>query len=220
MTGYNIVNLAEVLKIEKELQDIELVEEKERAERAVNSIMEAISAFSCPLNFDVERFLKQRAVTFAEQGIAATYLVFASHRGKSILVGYFTLANKILHIPDKSIDSKSLKKRISKFGSHEGDLKGFQLSVPLIAQLGKNFLKDYNKLITGDELLKLACDKIAQIQIMISGKFTYVECEDKTCLIDFYTANGFQRIADRALNKSEKGKDDPDYLVQLIKYIK
>ncbi len=182
--------------------------------------MGAISAFSCPLNYDVEMFVKEKAVAFAEQGIAATYLVFTSHKGKPVLVGYFTLANKFLFIPDKSIDSKTLKKRISRFGSHSEDLKGYQLSVPLIAQLGKNFQDGYNELITGDELLKLACDRIAQIQIMISGKFTYVECEDKQCLIEFYTTNGFQRIADRTLNKLEKSNDTPAYLVQLIKYIR
>lgn len=220
MTGYNLVNLADVIKIKAEVTQLTLEEDKETAENAFESITDAISAFSCPQNHDVETFLKQKAIAFAEQGVAATYLVFASHKGAPVLVGYFTLANKFLFIPDKTIGTKALKRRISKFGEHNEDLKGYQLSMPLIAQLGKNFSNEYNTLISGDELLKIACNTIAQIQIMISGKMTYVECEDKPCLIDFYTSNGFRRIANRTLNKSEKTEADPEYLVQLIKYIK
>ena len=136
------------------------------------------------------------------------------------MVGYFTLANKTLVIPKKKIDSKTLQKRIAKFGEYNPDLRNYQLSIPLIAQLGKNFSQGYNSLITGDELLKLACDKIAEIQLMLSGKMTYVECEEKKSLINFYTSNGFIRIANRKLDSVEKKEGEPAYLVQLIKYIK
>lgn len=220
MTGYNVINLADVLKIKDDDSQLKTEEEKRIAEKAVESINNAISAFSCPQNTDVEMFLKHKAITFAEQGIAATYLVFTPYKGYPVLIGYFTLANKYIFISDKVIDSKTLKHRISKFAERNEDLKGYQMSIPLIAQLSKNFLEGYNNLITGDELLKLACDKIAQIQIMISGKMTYVECEDKKCLIDFYTSNGFRIIGNRFLTKTEKTENDPDYLVQLIKYIK
>lgn len=68
--------------------------------------------------------------------------------------------------------------------------------------------------------MKLACDKIAEIQLMLSGKMTYVECEEKKSLIDFYTSNGFIRIANRKLDYVEKKEGEPAYLVQLIKYIR
>ena len=94
------------------------------------------------------------------------------------------------------------------------------LSLQLIAQLGKNYDNGYDLLISGDELLQLACDQVAEIQILSSGKFTYIECEDKDKLIDFYSSNGFRRIANRELNKSEEGIITSEYLVQMIKYIK
>ena len=65
----------------------------------------------------------------------------------------------------------------------------------------------------------MACDQVKTVQIMLSGSLTYVECEDKQYLIDFYTENGFIRIANRTLNKSEKTTEDNKYLVQLIKHI-
>ena len=212
VTGYNIINLADVIKLKKN--------GTQEAETAYDKIMSAISAFECNLNDDVEHFLRHKAVIFAEQGIAATFLVFTSYKNEPVLVGYFTLANKTLVIPKKKIDSKTLQKRIAKFGEYNPDLRNYQLSIPLIAQLGKNFSQGYNSLITGDELLKLACDKIAEIQLMLSGNMTYVECEEKKSLINFYTSNGFIRIANRKLDSVEKKEGEPAYLVQLIKYIK
>lgn len=220
MTGYSIVNLAEALKLQEESRTIDDEEAQTRARDAFCKIQEAISTFYCPQNPDVEQFLKAKAFDFAKQGITATYLIFAPYKGHPALVGYFALANKYMFVPKQKIDSRTWRQRISKFGQYNDDMKGYQLSIPLIAQLGKNFHNDYNKLISGDELLKLACDKVKQIQIMLSGKLTYVECEDKECLIQFYTANGFRRIANRYLSKAERRENDNPYLVQLIKYIK
>lgn len=36
----------------------------------------------------------------------------------------------------------------------------FVIVAPLIAQLGKNYANGYNKLITGDELLAMALEKL------------------------------------------------------------
>ena len=48
-----------------------------------------------------------------------------------------------------------------------------------------------DKLISGDELLDEACQKISRIQFELGGRFAYVECEDKERLISFYERNGF-----------------------------
>lgn len=202
ITGYKTLNLSDVI-----------------GTKAEKRIDEMLSSYSCPLNKDVEEFLKSKTKEFAKQRIASTYLVVAPYKDDIVLVGYFTLANKIFSIPDKVIGSKSLRRRINKFAEHNDDTKAFTLSAPLIAQLGKNYENKYNNLITGDELLKMACDQVKTVQIMLSGSLTYVECEDKQYLIDFYTENGFIRIANRTLNKSEKTTEDNKYLVQLIKHI-
>ena len=40
------------------------------------TLVQLLSEFSCPLNPDVERFLKEQAIDFAKKHQAVTYLVF------------------------------------------------------------------------------------------------------------------------------------------------
>ena len=202
MTGYKIVNLDTLLEEEGE-----------------EFVLDYLSSFSCPLNPDIEKFIKKTAVTFAKQGIAKTHLVMASYQEEWVLVGYYTLANKYISIKDKTKGlSKTMKKRIAKFAVHDSLTKAYHITAPLIAQIGKNFTNGYNKLISGDELLKLACDKIHGIQSDLGGKIVYLECEDKPCLIEFYDRNGFCEFDTLALDTDEIdfcGK----YLVQMLKYL-
>ena len=116
--------------------------------------------------------------------------------------------------------SSSLRRRISKFATYDRDLKSYILAAPLIAQLGKNYYNQYNELISGDELLAEACNKIAKLQFDIGGRFAYLECEDKPCLTDFYARNGFCEFDIRKLDRDETDTLDGEYLVQMLKYIK
>ena len=201
MTGYKIVNLK--LMIDAVGED---------TTKAV------LSNFSCPLNKDVEDFLRIKAIDFAKQGFSQTHLVMASYRDKTVIAGYFTLANKYITVYAKKL-SGTQKKRLAKFSIFDHQLRAYCLSAPLIAQLGKNYANGYDQLITGDELLYLACKKVAAIQMDLGGKFAYLECEDKPRLIEFYTQNGFCAFDRRRLDKDETGLDG-DYLVQMLKYIK
>lgn len=111
-----------------------------------------------------------------------------------------------------------MKKRISKYAQRDDDLKKYVANAMLLGQLGKNFANGYNNLITGDELLSIACERIADIQRVSSGKLVYAECEDTPRLIEFYERNGFFQFGTRLLDRDEtdlKGK----YLVQLFKYL-
>lgn len=110
-----------------------------------------LSDFSCPLNPDVEYFLHHTAIEFARHGIANTYLIMASYRSEYVLVGYFTLANKIFCIDRDSLPSKKWRSRIAKFGHFDPTIKRYTLSAPLIGQLGKNYAHNCNTLITGDD---------------------------------------------------------------------
>lgn len=201
MTGYRVVNLGAMIE--------------ELGEDTVKSIL---SDFSCPLNPDVEYFLSKKAIEFAKQGWAQTHLVFASYKAVWVLVGYFALANKTICVPGKNL-SHGLKKRIAKFATYDSNVKSYILSAPLIAQLGKNYKNNYNDLITGDELLNEACDKISRIQFELGGRFAYLECEDKIKLTDFYSRNGFCNFDIRKLDKDETDKLSGEYLVQMLKYI-
>ena len=202
IAGFVQVNLAEMIS--------EIGEDRVKA---------ILSDFSCPLNKDVEFYIRDKAIVFAKQGWAATHLVFASYKDTLVLVGYFTLVTKVIMIYKANM-SKTLQKKISKFSQPDVSMKRYIMSAPLIAKLGKNFNKGYDKLITGDELLKLACDKVKSIQTDVGGKFVYLECEDKPQLIDFYTSNGFVNFGKRNLDKDETDVMSGGYLVQMLRYLK
>ncbi|MFR1823122.1 MAG: N-acetyltransferase [Clostridium saudiense] len=182
------------------------------------SVKAILSNFSCPQNLDVEKFIKDKAIEFSKQNIASTHLVFAEYKEKLEIVGYFTLSPKTVYIKKGNL-SNTLKKRVSKFGTYDENIKGYSIPAPLIAQLGKNFTNGLNKLITGDELLKMACDKIKTIQANMGGKITYLECEDKPKLIEFYKSNGFVNFGKRTLDRDEKDDLSGEYLIQMLKYL-
>lgn len=123
-------------------------------------------------------------------------------------------------IKKDALPSKELRKRVRKFTQPLQYVKDYFVSAPLIGQIGKNFCNEYDKLITGDELLKIALDKIFEAQQIVGGKIVYVECEDTPALIDFYQSNGFVISGERSLDKDEEKYNRGKYLVQMIKYIK
>ena len=191
----------------------------------INEIGEAeteklLSDFSCPLNLDVEHFLKHSAIEFSKQHIASTYLIMISYNNTYVLAGYFTLSNKFFCVCNDSLPSKTWQRRIAKFAQFDANLGKYFLSVPLIGQLSKNFTNDYNTLITGDELLKLALDKVCEIQTLVGGKIVYLECEDISYLKEFYSSNGFVSFGKRKLSQSEYSNTSSVNLIQMLKYIK
>ena len=184
-----------------------------------SDVKKLLSDFACPLAPDVEYFLQRKAIDFALQGWAQTHLVFTSFKGTPALVGYFTLAAKVITVPCKNI-SKTTKKRISKFSTYNSEIDAYCLSAPLIAQLGKNFKDSYNKLISGDELLYIACEKVSSVQFDLGGRFAYLECDDIPALIEFYKSNGFFEFDKRTLDPDETELHTGSYLVQMLKHIK
>ena len=119
MQGYKIVNLQLMIQ--------SLGEDRVKSE---------LSKFSCPLNLDVESFLKAKAIEFSKQGLAQTHLVYASFKDEPIISGYFTLANKYIIIKADAVSGKT-RQRIKRFATYDRNIKAFYLSAPLIAQLGK-----------------------------------------------------------------------------------
>lgn len=202
LSGFNIFSLREMVEQLGEVQ-----------------IKNMLSDFSCPLNGDVEYFLKNKAIEFDKQAISKTHLIYTSYQKEVVLIAYFTLAQKVFDIPIKNI-SKRLRQRIRKFGNYDVSCRSYRITAPLIAQLGKNFNNGYNGLITGDELLAIACKKVSDVQFAIGGKITYIECEDKPQLVDFYKRNGFFVFNQRELDKeSKKCGLEGDYLLQLLRYM-
>ena len=202
MAGYSILSLSDIID-----------------EKGEDFCREILSFFSCPPNPDVEKFLTKRsAIDFAKQSIAQTFLVYASYRGKNVLCGYFTIANKYIVVGSHSV-SKTTARRLRKFAMPNISDDNLVIMAPLIAQLGKNCMNDYRKLITGDELLKMAIDKVSAAQRIIGGKVVYVECEDIDILKKFYEDNGFVIFGKRRLDKEERGEMNGSHLIQLLKYL-
>ena len=189
------------------------------AELGEERTSEILSAFECPLSPDVQSFLREKAILFSRHGYASTYLVFASYQGSVVLIGYYALAMKAVVIKG-SLLSSQWRGRLRRFAFYDSDLKQFTLSLPLIGQLGKNYAHHYDRLISGDDLLGIACETVREIQLMSSGKMVYLECEDVLPLTSFYERNGFFRFANRNLDGDERDLSQTPYLVQMIKYFK
>jgi len=201
MNAYKIVNLKTMIE--------------EIGERQTKG---ALSDFSCGLNRDVEYFLREKSIEFAKQHISQTHLVMAPVESELVIAGYFALANKSIQINEKSV-SNSLFKRILKFGKYEPEQQLCSVSAPLIGQLGKNYKYSQHNLITGNELLKLACEKLRIVQEIIGGKIIYLECEDKQKLKDFYESNGFIIFGKRFYDTGEEHNQAGEHYLQLLKYM-
>lgn len=201
MTGFRIAKLDDMLEA--------IGEDK------VSSIL---ASYSCPLNSDIEDFLKHKSIPFSKQGLAKTHLVFASFKGEPVLVGYFALAFKTFFIRCTPMLSSKMRSRLRKFARKIAESNGYEISAPLIAQLGKNYSNQLNTLITGDELLTMACDKVGDIHSLMGGKIAYLECEDKPKLLSFYKRHGFIPFDKRPLDRQDRETFHADHIVQMLRY--
>ncbi len=185
-------------------------------EDRVNSIL---SSFTCPLNPDVEDFLHRKAILFSKQGYSKTFLVFwcSEDETEKYLVGYYSIASKTISV-EKNAVSRTMYKRILKFQVASFTNDGCIIPAILIGQLGKNYTAGNDTLISGEELLRMAIDRIRDIQYEVGGKFAYLECENKKKLLDFYTNNGFIPFGERTLDKDET-LIDGECLMQLLTYL-
>ncbi|MDR0903107.1 MAG: N-acetyltransferase [Ruminococcus sp.] len=173
---------------------------------------DALKRFDCPKNRSVENFIRNKAYNFSLQGISQTHIVLALDGNNVKTVGFFALSNKVITVPRSNV-TVTFYKKIVKFGSVDAASDSVTMSAPLIAQLGKNFSNDYNKLITGKELLMIACDKVRKAQDIIGGRAVFLECEDVPKLTAFYIDNGFVSFGRRA-----PGEGDDGDLIQMIRY--
>lgn len=197
--GYKIINLKDIYN--------NLGEDRTR---------KILDDYKCELNQDVEYFLKEKAIEFSKQDISRTYIVMSRYQGREVIAGYFAITNKVTSIKKVKL-SETKRKRLLKFAVYDKESKSYNIALPLIGQLGKNYYNNYNDLISGDVLLKLACDKIKEAQELIGGRFVFLECEDKNVLEEFYQSNGFVCFGKRNLEKDERSKNEGEYLLQMLK---
>ena len=166
----------------------------ENPELGEDELLQILSEFSCPLNPDVERFLKDSSIEFAKKNQSVTYLVFSAIGG--MLLGYFTFALKPLTVRGETV-SNTVKRKLLRISELDQKSDTYTMSAYLIAQLGKNYSENDGKMITGAELLELAWDKIKTAQYMFGGMVTFLEAENEEKLLSFYRGNRFSQFDTR-----------------------
>lgn len=193
-----------VLNIREYLENEELGEGK---------LVQLLSEFSCPLNPDVELFLKQQSIEFVKKHQAVTYLVLSSE--DAVLLGYFSIIIKPLVVNAEPF-SNTVKRKLARFSEINKSEQTYNLAAYLIAQFGKNFSDNAIGRITGEELLEAAIKQTQKLQYQIGGMVAFVEAEDKEKLLSFYSRYGFKRFAAR---EAAPDTDKSHGLIQLLKMI-
>ncbi len=185
----------------------------ENPELGEDELRQILSEFSCPMNPDVERFLKYSSIEFTKKNQSVTYLVFSVADGK--LLGYFTLALKPLTVRGETV-SNTVKRKLLRVSELDKKSDTYTMSAYLIAQLGKNFSEKDGKMITGAELLGLAWDKIKATQYMFGGMVTFLEAENEEKLLSFYRENRFSQFDTR---QTASDAEESHELVQLLRLL-
>ena len=180
-------------------------------------VKQILSSFSCPLNPDVEYFLKAKAIEMSKRNFSKTYLVYweTEDGNEKELVGYYALAPTLIFV-DPSAVSKRQKRKLHEYGVYNEKTCQYVANAILIGQLGKNFANGNDSLISGSDLLQMAIDKAREVQNLVGGRFIYLECEDKPKLLKFYTDNNFTIFGERDLDRDETDKISSRYLKQLF----
>lgn len=192
---------------------LNLCELLEEVDEAVLDSM--LSEYSCPLNPSIEHFLHGNAIEFAKRGISVTYLVTTIQDGRLKMLGFFTLANKIIELNRGQI-SRRTERMVQRFGELNTTTNTYSISAPLIAQFGKNYADGLDTLISGNELMVIALRQVQAVQKLIGGRAVYLECEDNEKLYSFYTDMGYTEFDKRYT------KDDLEtpYYHQMMKFLK
>ena len=177
------------------------------------ALVELLSGFSSPKNKDVERFLKKSAIEFTKKNQSVTYLVVSAEDVR--LLGYFTLALKPLTVRGETV-SNTMKRKLLRIRELDEKTDTYTMSAYLIAQLGKNFLESGETEIIGAELLKLAWDKINEIQYLGGGMVTFLEAENEEKLLSFYRVNRFSQFDTR---QTISDTDELHELIQLLRLL-
>ena len=192
MEKYAVLSLKYVLK--------ELGEEKCR---------KLLSHFYCKQDADIEKYIRDTSIDNIKKNLAVTFLVVHTDGTVPYLAGFFTLVSKYVEVPKCKLTHKTQSK-LERYATYYEDKETYGLAIPLIAQLAKN--SACPNLISGDDLLEIACKKVEEAQAVIGGKFVYIERDDSEILKEFYERNGFSEFGERTSDNGRK-------LIQMLKLL-
>jgi hypothetical protein len=160
-------------------------QEENRA--SVEFLKDALLQFKCERDEDLQSFLHNKAIPFDIKDKTRTYLILDDdefYKHKNIVIhGYFSLAMKVLTVPD-DLSNNQRKKLDGKYSNIENGISAF-----LIGQLGKSDL--HKDKLNGRQMILAAMNIIKEAQDRVGGRVVYLECLNKPGLIRFYESNGF-----------------------------
>ena len=179
---------------------------QQMGEEALNVFLQG---FACPLNEEVEQFLKDKAQQSTRLSSSVTYLVWGDEYQE--LIGYFTLMMKAYSVESGQLSSKN-RNLIQRFAEVDESGK-FVAPVYLIAQLGKNFAIPKERQPTGTALLRYALGLFRGTKKVLGGKLVMVEREaNRPKLQEFYNKNGFKSWT-RRINEKDGVEFDQMFAV-------
>lgn len=170
-----------------------------------------LSEFSCPLNPEIESFVRNKAIDFAKQKLSVTHFMIDTEGN---IVAVFTLAHKAISVSADKL-SATWRKKLSRFSEIDSDTGKYMVSAFLIAQFGKNLDPALNcELPDGRTMMQSVLSILDGVQKTVGGGVIYLECENKPALLSFYKsdANGFREF-DTRLSAS----DNTNY-IQLLRF--
>lgn len=141
-----------------------------------------LSQFSCPLNLEVEHFVRENALEFAKRKLSITYLVL-DEEGR--VAAIFALAHKALQVTGKNLSS-STRKKLLRYAQIDEETGELTVSAFLIGQFGKNYQYEDAPRLEGKRLMTAVFEVLIHVQHEIGGGVVYLECEDKPQLLGFY----------------------------------
>lgn len=118
------------------------------------------------------------------------------------LVGYFTLALKVLRV-DASLLSNKESSKLQRFSLPDRVNNSFIVPAILIAQFSKNRKSGFST-IDGKELMSITLDYVRSIQSQVGGLITFLECEPIEKLVEFYNSQGFRMLRQKIISKADK----------------
>jgi hypothetical protein len=145
-----------------------------------------IEGFSCTLDRDVEKFLKNDAMKYEREGYGRTYLYIDHENDDPMIAAFFTVAITATSFVDVS---KSRRRKVlhSKPGRDSQDYFGGIL----VGQVGRADGFDSTD-VNGQEMLSDAEAIIEMGREHIGGKIVYLDCKEP--LIPLYQDNGYSLL--------------------------
>ncbi|MEQ8154369.1 MAG: hypothetical protein ABRQ25_05735 [Clostridiaceae bacterium] len=151
---------------------------------------ELISIFVCERDYDIENFIKDKAILFEKLGKSRTFIIFDEENEDFQVLGYYTLALQVLKVPDELSNRK-----IKNFDGFNAKINGEKITefpTILIGQFGKNDL--HKGKLTGFELMQYCLNTLFDGQSRLGGRIVMLECRDVEYLTNFYRQFGFIKL--------------------------